>query len=128
MNLKLMGLALGGLVFAVNVHAGGWQTLTGADLQSAFADKTIFGKRYVVYYDGKGSMTGKWAGKKYTGRYYFKEDSHYCSRWNEHDSGGEEEGCWTVEKKKDKLRLRPVSGRPTRNQVLKVRDGNTEEI
>ena len=131
MNRSLRYCILCICMLTMNAYAAEWQTLTGEELAAAFADKTILGKRYAVYYDGKGTMRGVWKVNKkkgtYTGKYFFKDDKLYCSVWDNY-AKGEQEGCWTVERKKNKLRIKPASGRASAEQVLKIKNGNVKGI
>lgn len=114
-----------------SAYAGGWEKPDAATLNELFSDTTVYGSQFVVYYAPDGTQKGKWGGKQYNGDWKINEEGHVCSRWGDWKSDAEEWGCWSVEVKegKQKLKQSPESGRADKSyRGLKYKTGNAENL
>ena len=117
------------LCISTTVYAGGWEKLDAASAKELFSDITVTHRDFVVYYAADGTQKGAWGGEKYTGTFRISDEGHLCGKWDDFKDSHKEEGCWSYEVKKNKLKAKPESGRAKKSyKGMKFKEGNTKNL
>jgi hypothetical protein len=111
------------LLFVVSgsIYAASWEDLNAESANALFSDITIVHKKFKQYAAPDGTQKGTWGGTTHTGKYFINDEGHYCSTWDE--EGKTDVGCWSLSKKKNKLKMIPASGRADKEYTVKIMEG-----
>ncbi len=122
MQKKLTMAAAAALLLITNSsYAAGWESLTADTAKAALSDVTMVHSKFKTYLASDGSSIGEWGKKTHTGEFFINDEGHYCATWDE--EGKRDVGCWSLTKKKKKLKLEPASGRADKAYTVKIKEG-----
>jgi hypothetical protein len=108
-------------VTSTSIYAANWEDLDAKSAKATFSDVTLVHKNFKTYLASDGSSIGEWGKKTHYGKFFINDEGHYCETWDE--EGKRDVGCWSLKKKKQKLKLDPASGRADKEYTVKIKEG-----